>query len=233
MAKGESSTPDRDRLRANLNRYTRTAFEMLPKIGTPRILDIGCGSGVPAMELAALSDGQIVGLDVDLALLHRLVKDIERAGLSDRIRAVGGSMSELPFQDGSFDIVWAEGSIARIGFKSGLEGWRHLLPDGGFLVVHDETGDIPGKLKQITKSGYELLGHFALSEDVWWTEYYGPLEEQIRHARARCATESANPAELSPEQREIDAFKRDPKSCASAFFVMQKASVSPQRVHPA
>ncbi len=227
MEKGESSTPDRDRLRANLNRYTRNAFQMLPEISTPRILDIGCGSGVPTRELAGLSDGQIVALDVDVALLRRLARDIERAGLSGRIRVVGGSMFELPFQDESFDLVWAEGSIARIGFKCGLEGWRRLLRTGGFLVVHDETGDIPGKLEQISRSGYELLGHFVLSEDVWWAEYYGRLEERIRDARARCATESTDPAELSFDQQEIDAFKRNPMSCASVFFIMQKASVFP------
>lgn len=227
MGNGEASTPDRDRLRAKLIRYTRNAFRILPDISRPRILDIGCGSGIPTMELAGLSDGRIVALDVDVALLHGLVRDIERAGLSHRISTVGGSMFELPFQNESFDIVWAEGSIARIGFKSGLERWRQLLRCDGFLVVHDETGDIPGKLEQITKSGYELLGHFVLSEDVWWTEYYGPLEEGIRDARARHASESTDPAGLSLAQQEIDAFKRNPKSCASVFFIMQRASVFP------
>ena len=229
MEEGEASTTDRDRLRANLIRYTRNAFRMLPDISTPRILDIGCGSGVPTRELAGLSDGQIVALDVDVALLRRLARDIDRAGLARRIGTVGGSMFELPFQDESFDIVWAEGSIARIGFKCGLEGWGRLLRRGGFLVVHDETGDIPGKIEQISRSGYALIGHFELSEDVWWAEYYGPLEERIRDSRARCATESKDPAELSLEQQEIDAFKRNPKSCASVFFIMQKASVSPMQ----
>ena len=227
MSAGRSSTPGRDCLRANLNSHTRTAFQMLPEISAPRILDIGCGSGIPTRELAALSNGQIVALDVDLSLLRRLTGDIERAGLSDRIRTVVGSMFGLPFQDESFDILWAEGSIAGMGFKSGLEGWRKLLRPGGFLVVHDETGDIPGKLRQITESGYALLGHFMLSEDVWWTEYFGPLEERIRDVRGRCGTESADSAELSLDQQEIDEFKRDPASCASVFFVMQKASDSP------
>lgn len=45
------------------NDYTRRAFEMLPKLDKPRILDIGCGPGGPTMELARLSGGSVIGLD--------------------------------------------------------------------------------------------------------------------------------------------------------------------------
>jgi len=31
----------------------------------PRILDLGCGSGVPTLELSRLSQGQIVAVDID------------------------------------------------------------------------------------------------------------------------------------------------------------------------
>jgi len=41
-----------DQLRITFLKYTKNAFEMLPQIDKPRILDIGCGSGVPTLELA-------------------------------------------------------------------------------------------------------------------------------------------------------------------------------------
>jgi len=46
----------KDLIRERLSKYTRKAFHILPKLDKPRILDIGCGSGVPTMELARLSD---------------------------------------------------------------------------------------------------------------------------------------------------------------------------------
>lgn len=45
--------------------YTRNAYHMLPRIDQPRILDVGCGRGDPTLELAKLSDGEIIGVDID------------------------------------------------------------------------------------------------------------------------------------------------------------------------
>ena len=53
----------KDLVRKRLLKYTRKAFRMLPQMDKPRILDVGCGSGVPTMELARLSNGEIIGLE--------------------------------------------------------------------------------------------------------------------------------------------------------------------------
>jgi len=133
---------DKDLLREGLNKYTRKAFHVLPELDKPQILDVGCGSGVPTMELASLSNGQIIGLDINQLLLDRLTRKIEKAGLSSRVKTLKCSMLDMDFPDGSFDIIWAEGSISIIGFKRGLEDWRRFLRPNGFLVVHDEIGNI-------------------------------------------------------------------------------------------
>ena len=213
---------EKDLVRERLNKYTRRAFRMLPELHQPHILDIGCGSGVPTMELARLSNGQIIGLDIAPSLLDQLTKKIEEAGLSDRVKTLKRSMLELDFPDESFDIIWAEGSIARIGFERGLKEWRRFLKPKGFLVVHDEITNITQKLAQVPGCGYELLGHFTLSEDIWWTEYYGPLEKRIREMRIEYADEPQALLELDQEQREIELFKASPRQYSSVFFVMQK-----------
>lgn len=46
-------------------------------------------------------------------------------------------------------------------------------------MVHDDLGDLPQKLKNISECGYELIDHFMLSEETWWNEYYSPLEKLI------------------------------------------------------
>jgi len=147
----------KDRIRKRLLKYTRKAFRTLPPLVKPSILDIGCGSGIPTVELAGLTDGVITGIDIDTAMLDLLRRKIEKAGLSQRVKAVKCSIPDMVFPDESFDLIWAEGSIYEIGFERGLREWKRFLKPGGYLAIHDERGNLEKKLEQIFICGYDLL----------------------------------------------------------------------------
>jgi len=225
------------------DKYTRKAFGMIPKLRQPRILDVGCGPGASTLELARLSSGQIIGMDTHQPYLDRLEEEAQRLGLSHRITTINGSMLDMAFPDESFDVIWAEGSIYIIGFDRGLEAWRRLLEANGYLGVHEmvwlkpeppkEIDDywkenypglrtIGGNLAEIPKHGYESIGHFALPEDAWWPEYYGPLEKRIEKLRRKYHDDSNALRELDLEQIEIEMFKKYHEWYGSAFFIMQK-----------
>ncbi len=225
--------------------FTRKAFQMIPRLYKPRILDVGCGEGGPTLELAKLSDGEVIGQDIHPPSLDRLARAIEEAGLSDRVRAVCGSMFDLNFSDERFDIIWSEGSIHVIGFERGLDEWRQVIKSRGFWVVHAGTrphGEPPPELRErgwgmnrgirtaaeytdtISTRGYELLGHFTLPENVWWIEYFGSLQERVLALRQKYAGNGEALAALDGEEREVELFKRYPDWCGSAFFVMQKTT---------
>ena len=235
---------DKDLLRERLCKYTRKAFHMLPKLDKPRILDIGCGSGVLTVELARLSNGQITGLDINQPLLDRLTRKIKEAKLSDRVKIVKSSMFDMDFPDESFDIIWAEGSTSIIGFERALKEWRRLLKHKRFLVSHEMTWSrldppqevynywkrlaasgirtVPEYLEQIPACGYNVVGHFTLPEDTFWTEYYGPLEQRIQALRPKYINDSKALEVLGKEQQEIDLSRKYHQWYSSAFFVMQK-----------
>ena len=194
---------------------------MLPKLNNPKILDIGCGSGVPTMELARLSNGEIVGLDINQCLLNVLVGKVEKARVSDRVKSIKCSIFDMEFPDNSFDIIWAEGSISVIGFKRGLQEWKRFLKPNGFLVIHDEKGDINEKMEEISNCGYELLDYFELDEDMWWVEYFAPLEKLIFETQPKSTDNSKVLKELHNSQREIDMFKKNPEANSSVFFIMK------------
>jgi len=211
----------KDRVRERLTKFTVKAFDMLPKLEAPQILDIGCGSGIPTVKLAELSNGQITALDIDQNALDALERKIIESHLSDRVKAIRCSIFDMDFPEKSFDLIWCEGAITPIGFERGLRDWGRLLKDGGFLAVHDERGDIPQKLNNIATCGYELLGYFSLDEHTWKNEYYAPMKKLIDDARER----TENPemlAFLDKEQQEIDVFKTNPSACCSVFFVLRK-----------
>ncbi len=216
---------DEDGLRAVFLEYTRRAYRMLPGLVRPRILDVGCGSGVPTIELAKLSGGEVIGLDVDKLLLDRLGEKIRKEGLGGRVRTVRCSMHEMDFPDESFDVIWSEGSIFEIGFERGLREWRRLLKPGGFLVVHDEEKNLAEKLRLIADCGYGLLGHFTLPGDVWWSEYFKPLEKQILELEERYVGRPEALKELVSKKNEAAMVKNSPQDFGSVFFIMQKTEV--------
>jgi len=211
-----------DKIRKRLLKYTRKAFRMLPQMDKPRILDIGCGSGVPTLELARLSQGEVIGIDIDQPALDKFTGKIKEAGLNDRVQAVNCSIFDMDFVDESFDIIWSEGSIFVIGFESGLRQWKRFLKPDGFMVIHDEKGNIKEKLAQISNCGYELLGYFILSEDIWRTEYFAPLEKLVGESRTRYNDDPNILEELHQAQEELDMFNKNPERNSSVYFVIRK-----------
>jgi len=195
---------------------------MLPKLERPRILDIGCGSGVPTMQLARLGQGEVIGTDIDRPALDKLTKKITEAGLSDRVQALNCSILDMVFQDESFDIIWSEGSIFVIGFKRGIQEWKRFLKPNGFMVIHDEKGNVEEKLRQISKCGYKLLGYFILSKDTWWMEYFAPLEKLIAEFQTSHTDGPQALEELNQARRELEMFKNNPERNSSVYFVVQK-----------
>jgi len=212
----------KDLIRKRLAKYTRKAFRMLPEMDKPRILDIGCGSGVPTMELARMSNGEIIGLDINQELLDVLVRKVKKAGVSDRVKVMKCSIFDMGFANESFDVIWAEGSISVVGFKRGLQEWKRFLKPNGFMMVHHEKGNVTRKLEQISSCGYELTGYFILNEDTWWAEYFAPLEKLICETRTKYADDPKILGELHNARREIDMFKKHPERNSSVCFVIKK-----------
>lgn len=213
---------EKDRIRSNFNVFTERAYRMLPPFQQPRILDIGCGTGVPTLLLAGLSCGEVVGLDIDAKALHLLEEKAEKMGLSGRVKTVNRSLMEMDFAAGSFDIIWAEGSIAVVGFERGLMEWLPLLKSGGCLVVHDEYADIDEKRGLIFAHGCDLLGSFEVAPAFWENKYHIPLRRVIARMRAEFPDDADMLAVLDREEKELEFFREHPERCRSVFFVMRK-----------
>ena len=71
-----------------------------------RVLDIACGTGEPAISLAALlaSDGEVVGVDISPAPLKIAEERATQRGLSN-VTFHQADAHELPFPDNSFDCI--------------------------------------------------------------------------------------------------------------------------------
>jgi len=223
--------------------FTRKAFQMLPELDNPRILDLGCGQGGPTLELARLSGGQVTGLDIDQSALYELTRQAGQEGPSDHVQVVCGSMFDMEFADESFDVIWSEGSMWVLGFERALEEWRRFIRPRGFLAVHEMAWLRPGPpseirscwqlaypgirtaseyVEQVLEHGYDLIGHFVLPEEFWWVDYYVPMLARLGELRRKYSRDQAAQRALDQEQRAADLYSKHSRWYGSVFLVMQR-----------
>lgn len=70
-----------------------------------RVLDVGCGVGGPAREIAQFTDSEIVGLNNNDFQIQRARKYTKKAGLEGQVTFVKGDFMKLSeqFGENSFD----------------------------------------------------------------------------------------------------------------------------------
>jgi len=225
------------------DKYTQKAYDMIPKLEQPLILDVGCGPGLQTIKLAKLSGGKIFAIDIHQPYLEQLRQSAEKEEVLDRIEILNKSMFNMDFPEEYFDIIWAEGSIFIIGFEKGLEEWKKYIKKDGYLAIHEmawlkdnppqEILDfweqvypaittIENNLEIIKKCNYKLIGHFPLPEDAWWELYYTPLEKRLKKLEIKYKNNTRALEMINEEYKEINLFRKYNEWYGSVFYMMQK-----------
>lgn len=103
-------------------------------------LDLGCGDGSLAFELARRTDLQIVGIESDPAKVEAARQKLSAAGLyGSRVTVHHGDPAQTPYPNYFADLVVSSQALDG-GALSEDEMMRVLRPWGGIAVV----GDLPG-----------------------------------------------------------------------------------------
>lgn len=96
-------------------------------------LDVGCGTGFFSLLLAGLGH-RSTGVDVAEAMLVRARQKAEHAGLQVDVQRADAE--DLPFADGSFDLVIERHVIWTLPVPSrALAEWARVLRPGGHLIL--------------------------------------------------------------------------------------------------
>ncbi|TCD71961.1 Delta(24)-sterol C-methyltransferase [Steccherinum ochraceum] len=105
-----------------------------------RVLDVGCGVGGPAREIARFSDVQVVGVNNNEYQVGRARKHTQKAGLSDQVTFVKGDFMKLveQFGENSFDAVYAIEATVHAPSWEGVYGEiEKVLKPGGIFGVYE------------------------------------------------------------------------------------------------
>lgn len=118
-------------------------MEYLPLMGPDHILDAGCGGGKSAETMLKKYPGaHLTALDYSEVSVDMATKNNEGEIKAGRCRVIQGDVSNLPFEDGTFDLATA---FETVYFwpgpeKSFGEICRTLKPGGTFLIVNESDG---------------------------------------------------------------------------------------------
>lgn len=103
-----------------------------------RVLDVGCGLGGSARYIASEHQCHVTGIDVTQEYVDTAKALAERVGQTQTVEFRHCSALDMPFEDGSFDVVWTEHVQMNIADKHAFyaEIARVLAPRGR-LLFHD------------------------------------------------------------------------------------------------
>lgn len=226
---------------------TAHAYSLIPPVPNGgNILDIGCGSGMQTLTLARLCpDCNITGTDIYQPFLDDLTMRAQKAGLDGTIKTRCASMDNLPFKEGSCDLIWSEGSAFIIGLLPALQYWKRFLTPDGYLIVSDcawftdspsdECKDFLAELcpdmmtesdtkDAIRGAGYTVIGSFRLPDAGWWDHYYTPLSGRIPMLREKHANNADAQMILQGLEKEMEIHQKYSKEYGYTFFVLQNRS---------
>ncbi len=207
----------RDRCRMGLVKYLEQVLKNLPESDNPKILDIGCGTGVPTLWLAEKYSGTITAIDTDELLLGFLEHKIQRKETSSSIETKNVSFFDLETEPEGFDLILAEGFLNVVGFEMGFKRVIAKIKQKGYFIIHDEYKDNDKKIALIEKNKCKIVSSLLLDETIWWTDFYGQLEIEINkpgnaHLRGL----------FMNEINEIDQYKKNPCLFKSIYYVVLK-----------
>ena len=102
------------------------------------LLDVGCGPGSITRGLAErLAPGQVVGIDLSRDALEGARREAAARGLTN-LRFEDASVYEMPFADGSFDVVYAHQVLQHLRERpSAVREMLRVVRPGGLVAVRD------------------------------------------------------------------------------------------------
>jgi ubiquinone/menaquinone biosynthesis C-methylase UbiE len=224
----------------------RTVEHVIETLGlkaTDHLLDIGCGAGAPAVQIAQHSGGRATGINVSKGQLAEATERAEAAGVSDRVTFQYGNAMDLDFAADSFDAALAIDLFPHLsdrqqGFN---EAFRVLRPGGTLLLSEFTVRGTPPEeqynaylqtfqamppitpaksIELATNAGFELVNAERMTKDVALSTEVMFFLYTDRHAEITERYGAEAVAQLDYVMPLVRAFMRE--HLGYYYFLLQK-----------
>lgn len=123
--------------------------------GVRAVLDVGCGAGFPLIELADRFGParRVVGVDPWQAAVERARAKARTRGLAN-VEIVVGQAEEMPFEDGTFDLVVSNNGLNNVpDMRRALAECARVSRAGAELAI---TANLPASMRELYEA-YEAV----------------------------------------------------------------------------
>ena len=170
---GELGSKLIEKMNVNHEGLARWSLSHLHICESDVILDIGCGGGVNVDRFLKITENKVYGLDYSKLACEKSILLNEDAISDGRCEIIQGSVSDLPFDDESFDIVTGfETVYFWPDFVNDLREIHRVLKESGRIFIANEA--LPKENDARQKELIELLDMNIYSQ--------GQLEESLHEA---------------------------------------------------
>jgi SAM-dependent methyltransferase len=100
-----------------------------------RVLDVGCGVGTTAVEIARRFGARVTAVDIAAMMLDRAASNVRAAGVADLVTVEPGDILDLGFPDGRFDVVVAEAVTMFVDRRRAAGELARVTAPGGKVLA--------------------------------------------------------------------------------------------------
>lgn len=153
-------------------RSTEELFELGVFSPDHRVLEIGCGVGTTAVEIATRYGCHVTAVDVAPLMLARAEAAVREAGVEERVQVEKADIQSLPFANDSFDRVVIEAVTIFVDHSLAAHEVTRVCRPGGRVLEHEFIYRTPPAAEIRHTIEGEVCGGVRFDTALKWTQLY-------------------------------------------------------------
>jgi ubiquinone/menaquinone biosynthesis C-methylase UbiE len=150
---------------------TKKIYDMAQLKEDHEVLEVGCGVGTTAIEIAKRHGCKVRAIDIDPFMVDQAKKNVADIGLAHRVTVEQGDILALRYQDASFDRVVIETVTMFVEHHRAIQEVLRVCRPGGRIVDHEFTWKAEPTEQVRHTMEVELCPSRIASTDQWVNLY--------------------------------------------------------------